>query len=493
MPEYVVSVGMEVHAELQTQSKMFCRCPVGFGGMPNTRVCPVCIGLPGSLPVPNKKAIEMVLKTALALNCKIPTDSVFHRKNYFYPDLPKAYQVSQYGETNPIGYHGYLEIPDRQGGSKRIKIRRVHLEEDTGKLLHLPGSGSGIDYNRAGVPLMEIVTDFPPDIESPDDAKEYLFQLRQLLIYLGVCDGKLEQGSMRCEPNISIREKGSETYGTKTELKNLNSFRSVQLGVTFEGERQAAVLARGEKVEQETRGWNEANETSFLMRKKESEQDYRYFPCPDLIPMHFTEEHIESIRAQLPELPLAKMQRYQDDLGLSAYDAGLIINDLTATAFFEEVLALGAEPKAACNWFSSEFTRLLKESGQVIIRDPHDDPELIHETVIKPSHIADTLKAIQDGTISGKLGKQIFEEAFKSGDSIASIIESQGLTQITNEAEIEQAVREVLAESPKQLEQYRSGKETLFGYFVGQTMKKTGGRANPQVTQGIIKRLLDEQ
>ena len=254
MAEYIVSVGMEVHAELLTESKMFCRCAVAFGGQPNTRTCPICLGLPGTLPVPNQKAVEMVLKTALALNCTVPEHSVFHRKNYFYPDLPKGYQVSQYGETNPIGYNGYVEIPDGSGGTKRIKIRRVHLEEDTGKLMHLPGGGSGVDYNRAGVPLMEIVTDFPPDIESPDDARNYLVQLRSILLYLGVCDGSLEEGSMRCEPNISVRKVGSDTFGTKTELKNLNSFRSVQLGIEFEHKRQAEVLDSGGTILQEIIG-----------------------------------------------------------------------------------------------------------------------------------------------------------------------------------------------------------------------------------------------
>jgi len=292
MAEYAASVGMEVHAELLTKSKMFCRCAVAFGGEPNTRVCPVCLGLPGALPVPNRAAIDMVLKTALALNCEIAYDSVFHRKNYFYPDLPKGFQTTQYGETNPFGTKGWLDVPVKGGGTRRIHIRRVHLEEDTGKLTHLADGGSGVDYNRAGVPLMEIVTDFPPDITDADLAREYLVRLRAVLVWLGVCDGKMEEGSMRCEPNVSVRPTGGEAYGTKTEIKNLNSFRSVQLGVAFEVARQTEVLEAGGSVVQETRGWNESTQSTFVMRTKESEQDYRYFTCPDLAPMHFEREEI---------------------------------------------------------------------------------------------------------------------------------------------------------------------------------------------------------
>src|SRR5437763_7244110 len=344
MPEYVASSGMEVHAELLTHSKMFCRCPVAFGGEPNTRVCPVCLGLPGSLPVPNHHAIELVLKTAVALNCTVAMRSIFHRKNYFYPDLPKGYQISQYGETNPLGYGGYLDIPHGKNGTKRVRIRRVHLEEDTGKLMHLPAGGSGVDYNRAGVPLMEIVTDFPPDIECAEEAKDYLSTLRNILLYLRVCDGKMEEGSVRCEPNISVRPKGTETLGTKTELKNLNSFHSVQLGVEFELRRQIAVLQEGGAVLQETRGWNEQRESSFVMRRKETENDYRYFPDPDLVPMVFEEREIEDLKRGLPELPMAKASRYQKEFSLSEYDAGVLVSDFERAQFFEETVKLGGEP-----------------------------------------------------------------------------------------------------------------------------------------------------
>lgn len=490
VPEYITSVGLEVHAELLTESKMFCRCEVGFGGQPNTRVCPICLGLPGTLPVPNQRAIEMVIKTALALNCKIPRDSVFHRKNYFYPDLPKGYQVSQYEETNPIGYHGYLEIPTADGGVKQIKIRRVHLEEDTGKLMHLPGGGSGVDYNRAGVPLMEIVTDFPPDVENGDEAKEYLQQLRLLLIYLGVCNGKLEEGSMRCEPNISVRPVGAEKYGTKTELKNLNSFKSVQLGVEYETKRQIEVYENGGKVLQETRGWNEGTLSSYVMRLKEEEMEYRYFPCPDLVPMHFSDEMIDRVRQTLPEMPVAKRQRFMKELGLSDYDSGVLVSDLEWALFFEEAVSLGGDAKQICNWMNGDFAASLKESGQVARASGRGAEETV--SVVTPGLLVELVELISAGTISGKIAKDIFPEVFESGKSPKSIVESKGLVVISDEGAIASAIAEVLAENSAQVEQFRSGKEGLFGFFVGQTMKKTGGRANPKVVQDELKRQLEQ-
>ncbi|MBS1708738.1 MAG: Asp-tRNA(Asn)/Glu-tRNA(Gln) amidotransferase subunit GatB [Armatimonadetes bacterium] len=491
MSEYVLSVGMEVHAELRTESKMFCRCPVAFGGMPNTRVCPVCLGLPGTLPVPNRAAVQMVLRTALALNCQVPAHSVFHRKNYFYPDLPKGYQVSQYGETNPIGYYGYLEIPKLDGTTKRIKIRRVHLEEDTGKLLHLPGGGSGVDYNRAGVPLMEIVTDFPPDIEDPDEAKEYLVQLRQTLLYLGVCDGKMEEGSLRCEPNISVRLAGAETYGTKTELKNLNSFRAVQLGCMFEKKRQSELLEGGSKVVQETRGWNEQTESSFLMRVKESEQDYRYFPDPDLIPMEFTPEQIEAERAALPELPLAKSTRYQKDLGLSPYDAGVLTADRAWAEFFESAIGQGGDAKQVCNWMNGDFAKLLNEAGETALTS--GEATVGKTSKVRPGHIVELTKLIEAGTISGKIAKEVFGDMFTSGSMPSELVKSKGLTQISDPAEVLAVCEEVVRENAGQAEQYRAGKEGLFGFFVGQVMKKTQGRANPALVQESLKKALETQ
>lgn len=489
VPEYTTSVGLEVHAELLTESKMFCRCPVDFGGQPNTRVCPVCLGLPGSLPVPNRAAVEMVMKTALALNCQVPEVSVFHRKNYFYPDLPKGYQVSQYGETNPIGYHGWIDIPTAGGGTKRVKIRRVHLEEDTGKLMHLPGGGSGVDYNRAGVPLMEIVTDFPPDVESGDEARAYLQQLRLLLIYLGVCDGKLEEGSMRCEPNISVRPVGSETFGTKTELKNLNSFKSVQLGVEYETKRQIEVYEAGGKVLQETRGWNEGTLASYVMRVKEEEMEYRYFPCPDLVPMEFSRDSVEEMRQSLPELPLAKQQRFMQDLGLSDYDAGVLVADQEWARFFEEAVALGGDPKLVCNWMNGDFAALLNETGQVGRATGRADAES-EVSKITPGHLVELIGLIASGTITGKIAKDIFPEMFETGSSAKALVDSKGLVVLSDMDEISRMVAEVLAENSGQVEQYLAGKDGLFGFFVGQMMKKTGGRANPKNVQDELRKQL---
>ena len=477
MPEYVASVGMEVHAELATASKMFCRCPVAFGGEPNVRTCPVCLGLPGTLPVPNRAAVEMTIRAALALNCTVPARSIFHRKNYFYPDQPKGYQVSQYGETNPLGYHGWLDLPS----GRRVRIARVHLEEDTGKLLHLPSGGSGVDYNRAGTPLLEIVTAFPPDIETPDDAKEYLAALRQILVALGVCDGKMEEGSLRCEPNISIRPLGTDDYGTKTELKNLNSFRAVQLGVAFEARRQEAVLEEGGTLLQETRGWNDQKEVSFPMRVKESENDYRYFPDPDLAPMVFDEPYIEALRAALPELPLAKARRYQDALGLGEYDAAVMTADPAWAAWFEAALALGGEPKAVVNWMNAEFARLLNESGVSA-----------QASRMTPAALVELTRLVGDGTINGKTAKTVFAEAFATGESPRAIVERQGATQISDREPIAQAARAVLAENPAIVAKFKGGNVGVKGFLVGGVMKRTGGRANPQLVQEVVAEELEK-
>lgn len=478
MTKYIASIGMEVHAELATRSKMFCRCPVAFGGEPNTRTCPVCLGLPGSLPVPNREAIEMVIRTALALNCKIAMHSVFHRKNYFYPDLPKGYQVSQYGETNPLGYHGWVELPS----GKRVGIRRVHLEEDTGKLMHLPNGGAGVDYNRAGVPLMEIVTDFPPDITNEEEAKEYLVELRQTLVWLGVCDGKMEEGSLRCEPNISIRPEGREELGTKSELKNLNSFRAVQLGVKFEIARQTAVLDQGGVLHQETRGWNEGTESSFAMRIKETENDYRYFPCPDLVPMKFEESYIEGLRAALPELPLAKYKRYTTAFGLGAKDAERILQDREWAEFFEEAVALGGEAKGVCNLMISEFAKMLNEEGWTP-----------RQSKITPAHIVELSNLLAAGTINSKGGKDVFAEAFATGAMPDAIVEAKGLRQIDDRSEIERCVRETLSENSDVVEKYKSGQVGVAGFLVGQVMKKGQGRFNPPIVQQMVREELERE
>lgn len=483
MRTYTASVGMEVHAELLTESKMFCRCPVGFGGEPNTRVCPVCLALPGSLPAPNRRAVELVLLTALALNCRIAGEpgrrrSIFHRKNYFYPDIPKGYQISQYGDTNPLGYGGHLDLPS----GKRVKIRRVHLEEDTGKLIHLQDGTSGVDYNRAGVPLMEIVTEFPPDIETPEEAKEYLVQLRQILVWIGVCDGKMEEGSLRCEPNISVREQGSEQFGIKAELKNLNSFRSVQLGVAFEVDRQVRTIEQGGTLRQETRGWDEGTETSFPMRTKEAENDYRYFPDPDLVPMEFDEAYLEGLWASLPELPLAKLARYKDSFGLGPRDAERLLQDREWAEFFEEAVALGGDPKAVCNWMNSDFAKMLNEAGLSA-----------RQSNVGPAHVENLAKLIREGTISGKIGKDVFAESFASGEMPSEIVAERGLTQISDIAEIERCAREVKAENPESVAKFRAGQEGVIGFFVGQVMKSGQGRFNPQLVQQVMRQELESE
>lgn len=469
---------MEVHAELLTESKMFCRCPVAFGGEPNTRVCPVCLALPGSLPVPNRRAIELVLKTALALNCQIAMHSIFHRKNYFYPDIPKGYQISQYGDTNPLGYNGYLDIPTKDGGTKRIHIRRVHLEEDTGKLSHLT-EGSGVDYNRAGVPLMEIVTEFPPDIENADEAKEYLVQLRALLIYIGACDGKMEEGSLRCEPNTSVRRAG-EPHGTKTELKNLNSFRAVQLGVESEVKRQTALIEAGEKVQQETRGWNDVTESSFLMRAKESENDYRYFPDPDLVPMVFDDAYIEQLRSSLPELPLARRKRFIEEWGLNPKHAEQLVAEREWAEFIDEAVIQGGDPASICNWMIADFAKAL------------NDAELTPRgSKISPAHLVDLTKLISEGTISGKMGKEIFAEAFKTGEMPGRIVEAKGLTQVSDAGEIERVAGEIVGERQDLIAKYRSGQTNVKGFLVGLVMKAGNGRFNPKMVQESVEKALD--
>ncbi len=481
MQSYIPSIGMEVHAELATRSKMFCRCSVAFGGQPNTRTCPICLGLPGTLPVPNRAAVEMVVRTALALNCTIAMRSIFHRKNYFYPDLPKGYQVSQYGDTNPLGYGGYIEIPTSDGGVKRVGIRRVHLEEDTGKLMHLPTGESGIDYNRAGVPLMEIVSEFPPDIQNAEEAKDYLVQLRQILLYLGVCDGKMEEGSLRCEPNISVRLKGAEKLGTKTELKNLNSFKSVQLGVGYETSRQAAVLEKGEKVLQETRGWNEQKEESYLMRIKETENDYRYFPDPDLIPMVFDDAYIEGLRKSLPELPLSKSQRYEKDYGLDRKESWEFLVDPEWSRFYEEAVKLGGDPRLIRNEMVSEFAKHLNETGIPA-----------RESRVTPAHIVELTKLKKEGQITSKMGKDVFVAMVKDGRMPAQIVKESGAVQISDESQLTSIIEEVLKTHPDAVAKYKGGQVNVKGFLVGQIMRQSKGQANPEMVQDLLQKALEQ-
>jgi aspartyl-tRNA(Asn)/glutamyl-tRNA(Gln) amidotransferase subunit B len=476
MPEYEPVVGMECHAELLTESKMFCGCANAFGGEPNTRCCPVCAGLPGSLPVMNKKAVEHVIRAALALNCRINRHAKFDRKNYYYPDLPKGYQISQYDV--PIGVQGWLDI-EVNGQTKRVHIRRVHLEEDTGKLFHVVGNESYVDYNRSGVPLMEIVTDFPPDIHSAEEARAYLVKLRSILTFIGVCDGKMEQGSLRCEPNVSIRVVGSDTFGTKTEIKNLNSFKAVQKGIEYEVARQRELLERGERVTQETRGWNDAKQITFSQRSKEVEQEYRYFPEPDLVPLDISDAWIEQVRATLPELPDARRTRFIAEYGLSAYDAGLLIESKALADYFEAVARDCGDGKAAANWIMGDLARLLNAGNTDIADCP-----------IPPWNLAAMVRFIADGTISGKIAKTLIEEMFATGGDPATIIEVKGWKTIKDTGAVRALVEKVFAENPQIVADIKErGLVNKRGFLVGQVMKASQGKADPQE----VNRLIDER
>jgi aspartyl-tRNA(Asn)/glutamyl-tRNA(Gln) amidotransferase subunit B len=479
MPGYRVSVGMECHAELSTASKMFCRCRAEFGGEPNTRVCPVCLGLPGALPVPNEAAVWLAVRAAVALDCTVPHESVFHRKSYFYPDLPKGFQTSQYGETNPIGYGGHLQVP-MSTGPKRVQIRRVHLEEDTGKLTHLGAEGSGVDYNRAGIPLLEIVTAFPPDIESAAEAREYAAQLRELLVWIGVCDGRMEQGRFRCEPNVSVRLEGSSAYGTKTELKNLNSLRSVEAGVEHEASRQEGLLRSGGEVRQETRGWDEERGTSYPMRTKEDEDDYRYFVCPDLCPMVFEEAAVERVRAGLPELPLAKRGRYEKELGLSAEAAARLVASREWSEWFDQCVALGGDARAVANWMNGDLARLLNEGGELPVA----------ESKVSPAALVELTQMVAAGIVNGPGAKAALAESFRSGESPSAVVSRLGLAQISDHAAVSAAVAKVVREHAQAADDFRGGKASALGFLVGRVMAETGGRANPAAVQEELRRTL---
>ena len=478
MIEYEPVIGMEVHVELQTKSKMFCGCKVDFGGDPNTRCCPVCLGLPGSLPVVNERAIELMTTAALALNCTVVPQCIFHRKNYYYPDLPKNYQISQY--DNPLGVNGYVEI-FAGGKPKKIAIRRVHMEEDTGKLLHVEGNRSLVDYNRSGVPLMEIVTMNPPpagfdQIESADEAREYLQRLRQILVYLGVSDCKMEEGSMRCEPNISIKPKGQVEFGVKTEIKNLNSFRAVYMGVDYELKRQEKVLREGGKIVQETRRWDDARSVTASMRSKEFEQEYRYFPEPDLVPMKFSDDYTAGLRAQLPELPMAKISRFISDYGIPQADAEVLTDSIELADLYDACAKASKDPKAVANWLTGEFLRLVNATGTAIA-----------DTKITPDSLSELLDLIDKGTINRNTAKTVFEEMFNTGKSAGEIVKAKGLEQVSDTGEIEAAVDRVIAANPKEVERFKGGEEKLIGFFVGQVMRETKGKANPAVVNEMLK------
>ncbi|TYP56181.1 Asp-tRNA(Asn)/Glu-tRNA(Gln) amidotransferase subunit GatB [Thermosediminibacter litoriperuensis] len=474
--EFETVIGLEVHVELLTKSKIFCGCTTEFGGEVNTHCCPVCLGMPGVLPVANKKAVEYAIKAALALNCEIAEFSKFDRKNYFYPDLPKAYQISQY--DLPLARKGYIEI-EVDGGVKRIGINRVHLEEDAGKLVHEEGKGySLVDLNRTGVPLIEIVSE--PDIRTPEEAWLYLNKLKTILQYIEVSDCKMEEGSLRCDTNISLRPKGSDKFGTKVELKNLGSFRAVRRSLEYEERRQREILEQGGAIVQETRRWDEARGITIPLRSKEEAHDYRYFPDPDLVPIVIDREWVEELKSGLPELPDARKKRYVEEYGLPAYDAEVITASKALADFFEKCVSQYHDPKTVSNWVMSEMLGILNETGREI-----------DEVPFEPEHLVKMLKMIDDGTISGKIAKEVFREMFDTGKDPEAIVREKGLVQISNEKELEKIAKKVIEENPKSVEDYRNGKEKAIGFLVGQVMKETRGKANPQLVNKILKELLN--
>ena len=475
MPEWEAVIGLEVHAQLLTDSKIFCGCSTRFGAEPNTHTCPVCLGLPGSLPVLNKKVVEYTLRMALATQCTITPYSLFARKNYFYPDLPKGYQISQF--EAPLALGGSLEITV-QGIPKRVRITRIHMEEDAGKLIHDESQPvSYVDYNRTGVPLMEIVSE--PDLRTPEEAGEYLRRLREILRYLGICDGNMEEGSFRCDANSSLRPKGETSLGTKVELKNMNSFKHVEKALEFELRRQRAVLEDGDPVVQETRLWDAARGVTLPMRGKEEAHDYRYVPDPDLVPVEISSEWVETVRKSLPELPEAKRRRFTAEYGLPEYDCEVLTASRALAEFFEQCVRLHPQPKTVSNWIMVELMRELKREEKEIEHCP-----------ITPSQLAALLDLIREGVISGKLAKTVFEEMFETGQDPGAIVELKGMVQITDPELILPVVDEVLGASPVQVAEYRAGKNKVFGYLVGEVMKRTRGQANPKlVNEMLIARL----
>lgn len=475
--EWEVVIGLEIHAQLATKSKIFSAAATQFGAEPNTQACAIDLGMPGVLPVLNKEAVEMAIKFGLGANAEISRKSVFARKNYFYPDLPKGYQISQF--ELPVVGKGYIDIQLDEQNSKRINITRAHLEEDAGKSLHEDFHGlTGIDLNRAGTPLLEIVSE--PEMRSAKEAVAYLKTIHSLVRYLGICDGNMQEGSFRCDANVSVRPKGESKLGTRTELKNINSFRFVERAINYEIERQINVIEGGGKIIQETRSYDPNKNETRALRSKEEANDYRYFPDPDLLPLVITEELIEQIRTELPELPQQKRQRFIDQFGLSAYDASILVSSQDMATFYEDVVKeSGNQPKLAANWIISELLGALNKAGLDIYESP-----------IHSAQLGKLIARIADDTISGKIAKTIFEALWNKEGDVDSIIEARGLKQVSDSGAIEKLIDEIIAANPQQLADYRAGKDKLFGYFVGQAMKASGGKMNPAQLNELLKKKL---
>jgi aspartyl-tRNA(Asn)/glutamyl-tRNA(Gln) amidotransferase subunit B len=476
--EYEPVIGLEVHAQMLTRSKIFCACSTAFGGDPNTHICPVCTGQPGSLPVLNQKVVEFTIRAALATHCAIAPYSLFARKNYFYPDLPKGYQISQY--ELPLSSDGFVDIQVDED-KKQIGIIRIHMEEDAGKLMHdlssERGAHSYVDFNRTGVPLIEIVS--APEMHTPEEAAVYLRKLRSILMFLDICDGNMEEGSFRCDANISLRPKGQKTLGVKTELKNMNSFRNVQRALDYEIRRQTALLDQGDRIIQETRLWDAARGVTSSMRGKEEAHDYRYFPDPDLVPIVVNPEWIAAVQAGLPELPDSKKERFIREYGIPEYDAEVLTSSKPLANYYEACLQVYEKPKIVSNWILSELLRELKR-----------DEREIEECPVPAPNLAQMLKLIDEGLISGKIAKSVFEEMYRTGKMAEEVVKEKGWVQVTDTSAIEKAIEEILAKYPKEVEEYKKGKEKLFGFFVGQVMKATQGKANPQLVNELLKKKL---
>jgi aspartyl-tRNA(Asn)/glutamyl-tRNA(Gln) amidotransferase subunit B len=475
--EFETVIGLEVHAQLKTRTKIFCGCSTTFGAPPNTQTCPVCLGMPGSLPVLNRQVVDFAIRMGLATHCTVNPESRWARKNYFYPDLPKAYQISQY--EAPICEHGYVEIETADGGSRQIGLTRIHMEEDAGKNIHGEGGDphSYIDLNRTGVPLLEIVSD--PDLRSGNEAATYLKQLRAILRYLDISDGNMEEGSFRCDANVSIRPTGSRELGTRTEVKNLNSFRHVARAIAHEAQRQARLVSRGEAVVQETRLWNDAEGKTVSMRSKEEAHDYRYFPDPDLVPLHVTCEWIAAARRTLPELPADRTARFQTEYGVTVADAEILVANQALADYFETVAAGVTSAKLAANWVMAELLAVLNKLAVGVEESP-----------VSAERLAALLRLIEKETISGKIGKAVFEKMVATGKAADAIIAEEGWVQVTDPAALRPVLQEIIDAHPEQLAQYAAGKSKLFGFFVGRAMQATRGKANPALVNQLLQELL---